>query len=385
MSALVITRFRPDQPKGGAALRNWQNINALSHLGPVDVVSIGQSMAVDKASVVRNWRHFPIRDKPASSRLCAKAWPIRPGVHPGVETYHHPEAVTSITEMGPYELGVIEELSLARYLGPLKRICKRVVFDAHNVEADLRKDMAQSGAIEKFKAGRLAQEERRVVEGADIIWACSDIDAERLQALYEPQEKITVVPNCVRIEDYDGLGPTPMRAPISLLYPGTFSYSPNEVAALSLANEALPALHDAGINAEIVLAGRNPTKRMQEAAKANPLVIVTGEVESMLPYLKAASAIVLPITVGSGTRLKILEAFAAKRPVITTPKGVEGVDIEDNRHVLLASSATDIVKAVQRLAKEEKLSTHLCEEAFNLVNANYSWDAAARAIALSLL
>lgn len=399
MNAIVITRFRPDQPRGGAALRNWQNINALSRLGPVDVISIGEPMAAGEVPGVRIWRHFPVRDKPVQAKAWRRAWPVRPGVHPVVETYNHPNALAAIVEMGPYDLGVIEELALARYLQPLQKVCKRVVFDAHNVEADLRKDINLSGIVGKFKAGRLEDEERRVIKGADVVWACSEIDAERLRALYQPRGAVTLVPNCVQVEAYDGLGPTPIEAqaasddrspkegaaaPLSLLYPGTFSYSPNEVAAMSLVNDVLPALRRAGINAQIVLAGRMPTRRMEEAAQADGDVIVTGEVDSMLPYLQAASAIVLPITVGSGTRLKILEAFAARRPVITTPKGVEGVDIEDGREVLVASNADDIVAAVKRLVQEQGLSEALCAKAFALVNERYSWKAAGEAIALSL-
>jgi len=113
---------------------------------------------------------------------------------------------------------------------------------------------------------------------------------------------------------------------------------------------------------------------MIEAARRDPRIVVTGPVPDIRPYLAAASAMVVPLFQGSGTRFKILEAFAANVPVISTPKGAEGLDIEDGTHLLIAESADEFVDAVQQLWADENLAKKLTANGLELLKQLYFWD-----------
>ena len=174
------------------------------------------------------------------------------------------------------------------------------------------------------------------------------------------------------------------RLPVTLVYPGLFSYRPNEDAALRLIGDVVPAVRALGYQARAVLVGRNPTPALVDAARRDPAVHVTGAVESIVPYLEQPCVVTLPITLGSGTRLKIVEAFAAGKPVVTTAKGVEGIDAVDGKHLLVREGPQAIASAVIDLWTRPSMRVTLCATALALARDKYSWSAATDRIAASL-
>ena len=132
--------------------------------------------------------------------------------------------------------------------------------------------------------------------------------------------------------------------------------------------------------ARLVL-GRNPTPSLLEQPQA---ASVTGAVESVVPYLEQACVVALPITIASGTRLKILEAFAVGRPVVSSAKGAEGIEALNGTHLLIRETPESIAEAVIDLWNRPVLRTTLCQNALELVRTRYSWSIAARRIAQSL-
>jgi glycosyltransferase involved in cell wall biosynthesis len=109
--------------------------------------------------------------------------------------------------------------------------------------------------------------------------------------------------------------------------------------------------------------------------------VVTGRVADVRPYLVDASVMVVPLFQGSGTRFKILEAFASKIPVISTAKGAEGLDVIDGTHLLIAESAEEFVRAVKRLLGDKRLAKRLTISGLDLVKQQYSWKVATERIA----
>lgn len=405
ISSLVLTRFRPDQPAGGAALRNWQNIQALSRLGPVDVVSIGDVAHTEPVEVVRHWQAFV--PEPIANRLGGlNRWrPTLEGLertrHPVLDAFHCPAAARWIEarlSSHAYDIVVVEELALALYLRTIVRSGTRVVFDAHNVEADLRREMAAKRKLGHSWRGRLRtrllgrrlrEVERRAVRAADLIWVCSEVDADALRRAYRPSAPITVVPNGVDVAAYRPHHAVRVDAdwsdhPLTLMYPGAFSYYPNEEAALCLIKRVLPLVRRRHPEARAVLVGRDPTPAMLAAADNDPGIIVTGTVPSVLPFFEPPCVVTLPITLGSGTRLKILEAFAAARPVISTRKGAEGIAATDGRELFLRNDPGEMAEGAIQLWHSSALRRSLCDNALQLVLTRYSWETAAQRIKASL-
>jgi glycosyltransferase involved in cell wall biosynthesis len=169
-----------------------------------------------------------------------------------------------------------------------------------------------------------------------------------------------------------------------MVYPGSFAYPPNAAAAIRLMTDVLGAVRTRGFEARVVLVGREPGAALLAAAARDRDVHVTGAVESVLPYLEQPCVVTLPIDGGSGTRLKILEAFAIGRPVVSTVKGAEGIDAVDGVHLLIRHDARAIADAVIQTWHRRDLRAQLCANALDLVRQRYSWSAATEAIAACL-
>jgi glycosyltransferase involved in cell wall biosynthesis len=371
------------------------------------VVSIGPKETNEKIEGVRKWKAFSWWELLFRHSLKEHAkkclWLMRPGIEPSIDFYRH-RAVSDwlahrLSERH-YDVAVIEELFLAGYLPKLKRAGCTVVFDAHNVERMLQTEMdwARAGENTRFrrKVGdwvlqrRKGLEEKRAVLEADLVWACSDQDSAGIQREYGRTKGVSVIPNGVNVDDYQRDAASPAgesweHLPITLASAGAYEYFPNEDAAMRLINGVLPALRSRGHkDARIVLIGRTPTPAMRTAALKDKDIEVTGEVDSVLPYLKQPCIITLPLTLGGGTRLKILEAFAIGRPVVTTPKGAEGINAVDGEHLLIRDGSEAFADAVLELWNDAELRSRLCANALELVREHYSWPSAGRKIAKSL-
>jgi len=137
-------------------------------------------------------------------------------------------------------------------------------------------------------------------------------------------------------------------------------------------------------NSRLLLVGSNPTEKMREAAEKDPNIIVTGEVEDVRPYLAAASVMVVPLYKGGGTRFKILEAFAAGCPVVSTTKGAEGLNSEDGVHLLLRDDVEGLTEGIIKIWSDASLRERLVHNGYDLVQSNYSWDAVSHNVKLAL-
>jgi glycosyltransferase involved in cell wall biosynthesis len=403
MTSLVLSRFRPDDVRGGAALRNLQNLRALSRLGPVDVASIGVAATVTPIPGVRKWAAFAVTDGTATSGLPGR-WLLHRRAFPSPVNCHLPAAVRWLRQQcteSRYDVVLIEGLVLASYIAPLRRLGLPIIFDAHNVETSLcAMDHAASRATDPVLRRvkdvgvrrRIEALERDAVRAADLVWACSDGDVAEIRRRFHPTGLVATVVNAVDVEAYartTGAATTACdgdwsKLPITLLYPGLFSYGPNADAALRLVDQVLPAIRDRGYQARVVLAGRGPTPAMLERARRDPFVTVTGEVTSMIPFLQQPCVVTLPITVGSGTRLKIVEAFAARSPVVTTARGAEGLDVRDNEHLVIRDNPMSMATAAIDVWHRRDWRDRLCTAAHALVCERYSWSAAAAAIEATL-
>jgi glycosyltransferase involved in cell wall biosynthesis len=404
MKTIFLTRFRPDAVDGGSALRNRQNIFGLGKSGPVDVVSIGADGEAAPLEGVRDWTHFSLREALAGrsrgERVRRRLWRLRAGAHPVVEQYLHERVarfLEDVVNRERYDVAVVSEVFLASYLPLFRRLGCKVVFDCHNIESALATDVDAARSKRaplgyRLSVGllqrRMHASERQAARDADVVWACSEADARGLEDLFGLSKRVAVVPNGVDVSSYapaeETNGTAWSRSVVTLLYPGTFSYFPNEDAAMRLIDEVLPALRARGREARVLLVGRSPTAAMLAAAERDPGVIVTGPVASVLPYFHRPAVVTLPIRVGSGTRLKVLEAYAARCPVVSTAKGVEGISGRDGEHHFVREDGGGTAEAVLRVWDDEGLRRALTANAAALVEREYSRDAAVRRIAESL-
>ncbi|MER3514494.1 MAG: glycosyl transferase family 1, partial [Chloroflexota bacterium] len=134
----------------------------------------------------------------------------------------------------------------------------------------------------------------------------------------------------------------------SLVFTGKMDFRPNVDAALWLAHDILPRVRQAHPEATLAIVGQRPSPAVARLAK-QPGVIITGRVEDVRPYIAGAQVYVAPLRMGSGTRLKLLEAMAMGAAIVSTRLGAEGLPVESGRHLLLADTSADFAQAVTAL------------------------------------
>lgn len=398
--SLFITQFIPYPPTGGAPLRNWQNINALIKLGPVAIFTVSKFRGASSEKHkhppgVTLWRHH----KPQERSLIEKSFDklrqwLAPNRIPGeiIESSASRELEELISTFRP-DIVIFEELWLHCYLPVVQKFNCKIILDEHNVEAPLYLDKRKSSdkLIKRIKSSmtfrKIMQSEQHIASKSEQVWFCSQADADLFSSLYQTSTQLCVVPNGINIDYYKEIRSGTFQLPNEieqgkhiLLFVGRYSYIPNAVAAELLIEHIYPRLKALYSDFSLILVGPSPTQKMVSASETNPSIFVTGCVDDVRPYLALSTAVIVPLLEGGGTRLKILEAFAAKRPVVSTSKGAEGLNTKDNKHLLIRNGVEDLVAGVSEIWSDQNFSKEMIENAYQLIKQKYSWEANSKVI-----
>lgn len=250
------------------------------------------------------------------------------------------------------------------------------VFDSHNCLSALAGQLAKEArtglrhVIYATEAARLRTMEKRICDIVDVTLVCSNDDHVAFSSNGCDGE-FTVVPNGVDTDSFQP-GPPDVEEPGTLVFTGAMNYYPNEQAALFLCNEILPLIHETHPHLRIFLVGKTPTAKVRSLHNGRT-VTVTGSVDDIRPFVHRAQVVIVPLKHGSGTRLKILEAFAMGKPVVSTNVGAEGIAAKDRAHLLLANDAPAFADRVNELVSSHDLRRRLGQAARNLVEREYDW------------
>jgi len=248
----------------------------------------------------------------------------------------------------------------------------------HNVEAQIWERHARIAADPFMKAAcwlearALARTERRYVESADHVLTVSDND-RAFFLRYIPPSRISVIPTGVDTE-YFTPSPGPEQ-PDTAVFTGTMDWMPNEDAVLYFTGRILPLIRRDVPGAAFWVVGRRPPKRVE--ALASDRVMVTGAVDDIRPYLGKAAVCVVPLRSGSGTRIKIFEAMAMGKAVVSTTLGAEGLPVRHGENIILADDPADFAGQVVQLLRDPQRRAQLGQAARRLVEESYGWAAVA--------
>ncbi len=301
--------------------------------------------------------------------------PIRSLPRPGAATRNEIDAEL---RNGRHDIAVFDFLDSTDFLPPKPSI--PVVLFEHNVEADLLRDQSKlelrllKRLRVRTRAAGLASLEREMVRRFDHTIAVSTDDAVRLRKL-AGHARVTAVPTGA---DTRNLNPSPLPpedAPVAM-FTGLMHYPPNVDGVTWFCDEIWPRVLREVPYAKFVIVGRNPSGAVQ--ALASPTVEITGEVPDVGAQLERATVAVVPLRIGSGTRLKVYEAMACGRPVVSTTLGAAGLDVQHGRDLLFADTAAGFAEAVTYLLTDRTAATRLAEGAAATA-ASQDWTAATRA------
>ncbi len=387
----------PLPPRGGADLRNWENVKAVLSSGRVAVFALaGGSEEPPAEAGIEVWRTS--RDASLGDRIelaiGSSEWPEG---HPS-DAYYSPEVVYELEEIVRTfepDVAVLEVLSTHHYIDALAELGLPVALDAHNVEGPLAVDIAAAsagGPEARLRRGRLAERlgkiESAAFERADQVWVPSERDAQITAQRYGTTTPIEVVPNALDVDSYasppaddeERLGATDP----TIVLTARFDYPPNAVAARFLVEKVLPRLWERLPSARLRLVGSAPTGFVRSAARRDPRIEVTGPVPEVASFLARAYAVAVPLFQGGGTRLKVLEAFAAGTPVVATRKAVEGLDVVEGAHFVVAESADEFVAALLALWTDPARAAAIAARARRLVRERHSREVVCRCVASAI-
>jgi glycosyltransferase involved in cell wall biosynthesis len=292
--------------------------------------------------------------------------------------------VRALTATEAYDVVQISSLEMMPYRqaisarGPHR---PRVVFDDLNAEYELQRraaltDLAHlprwhAGLYSALQSRRLRYYEARVCGDAAAVIAVSPLDAALLRRI-APAARYTVIPNGVDTRAFP-FRQTPSASPPELLFTGTMDYRPNVDAMLWFGEAIWPRLRQARPDLRCQIVGKAPDPRLRALAARQPGLVVTGMVPEVQPYLARAAVYVVPMRMGSGTRLKVLEAMAAGVPVVSTRLGIEGIGTGPTDYASVAETPAAFAHAVLRLLDDPAQANMLAHRARTLAEREYDW------------
>ncbi len=380
-AALMLAPETPYPLAGGGALRTASLLHYLSRKYDTDLIVFRQPGAPQPAEHLPPGlvRRLTVIDLPSHSqvraaRLARNAGRLLRCVPPLVDRFAgFGEAIRRAVSGQAYEIGVVEHFWCAPYVRELAPECARTVLDLHNVESVLHQRCAATESRLESLAHGVFQRAARNLEVRwlpryHLLLAVSANDAGVLRSV-APHAKIAVYPNA--------LPATPMpecESDEAVVFSGNMEYHPNISAVRFFRREVWPLLRERWPGLAWRLVGKNPNA-VREFTSGDPRIEVVGPVADAVSELARCRAAVVPLLAGSGTRLKILEAWAAGLPVVSTTIGAEGLPACDGENILLADGAQALAEGLSRLLASPSLRAQLGQSGRCLLEKEFTWEA----------
>ncbi len=396
MRILFLCPYPPYPPHSGGMLRMYHLLRGLARRHTVYCLTFASDPAAVAALA-------PLRDvcgvvtvpgAPARS-LLQRTWTTLTAPQPDMAlrnaSSRYAATLQRLLVSQPFDVVQAESIEMAHYgLALLQQRSARgqpwLVLDQFNAEyvlqrraalTDLRQITALRRTLRPLLAGlyslvqwqKLATYERHLLQAYDHVLAVSTEDRQALHHLAKTAS-ISIIPNGVDTHYFDrsALTVTPMP---HLVFTGTMDFRPNIDAVTWFVQQVLPLVRVSHPEVRLVVVGRNPAPAIR-ALHDGVMVDVTGAVADVRPFIAQAAVYVVPMRIGGGIRLKLLEALAMQTPVVSTSMGAEG--LIGTRPLLLADSPSDFAAAVLRLLDDPALRQQLGTDGRRFVQQYYDWE-----------
>ena len=277
-----------------------------------------------------------------------------------------------------FDCAVVDHLAPTSYFPDLPH----AVFFQHNVETVIWRRHVEhaSGLLRrayfKLQANRMYTYERRVSRDSGHIVAVSQNDADEMRRLFDVT-RVSEIPTGVNIEYF--LPPEPRPPAVAdLVFVGSMDWLPNLDGVFYFAREILPLIRKTRPETTLAVVGRTPPPKLIQLGVEDSKITVTGTVPDIRPYLWGSAVSIVPLRIGGGTRLKIYEAMAAKVPVVSTTIGAEGLTVNAPHDIRIADAPQDFADQCLDLLASHETRTCVSTAAWEMVNANFSWEHVSR-------
>ncbi len=282
------------------------------------------------------------------------------------------EFITAALSERHFDVAICDFLSASLNF-PLQTAVPVILFQ-HNIESELWARLAETEsnwlrrAVYKVEAAKMVRYEAAAVGRFQHVMAVSDRDRSQMMGMTSP-EQITVIPTGVNLEKYRRAGNSTILSNL-VIFTGSMDWEPNIDGVEYFCGEIWPRVLGRIPDAKFRIVGRNPHARVQKLQSDS--VEITGTVPSVIDHLKEAAAFVVPLRAGGGTRLKIYEAMAMGKAVVSTSIGAEGLDVHHGQDLLLCDDPRSFADGIAALLTDPKLREQLGSSAASLA-ARYDW------------
>ena len=376
-NVLVVSAHLPYPPRWGFGTRVYQLMRQISSRHDATLLCYA---APGDENVERLRQEFPVeivhREKRGvAGKRARQLRSLASRVPYDVWTTHSREMQRVIDRLcaeKSFDIVQLESTLLALFEFPPEA---RIVIDEHNVDYEVYARMHETErsplrrAFYRSQERRFERFEQRGWQEVAAVVATSEREAEIMRG-HAPETPVTAVPNSVDVE-YFRPDSTPVE-PGTLVFNGVLDYRPNIDGVNFLVDEVLPLVQKHRPDVRLTVVGRGSEADVKALRRRE--VDATGEVPDVRPYLQGAEIVVVPIRMGSGTRLKVVEGLAMGKPVVSTTLGCEGVNVRDGEHLLIGDTAAAFAMQIVHLFEHPQVGEALGRAGRELTGREYSWD-----------
>ena len=378
MKILYLTPYSPANPVFGGALRIY---HLLAHLCKYhDVTVAGYSTPEEEKELIKQFPNLagkthlienPNADKSARWNQIKSLFSTHSKWHQATISEQFQQKLDRLLAAESFDIIQSEfpVMAMFRYNSTAVKI-----IDCHNVEYDNFKRMAKvKNPFRKLfyhlESYKFYREETKVCAQQDGLLVTSERDISIFNETVPDVPKY-LIPNGVDTNYFQPFKTQP--EPNSMVFVGMMKYVPNYEGISWFLDEIFPKILEKVPDATITIVGKNPPKSISDRANKN--IIVTGFVEDTRPYVEKSAVYVVPLRMGGGTRLKIMESLAVKKPIVTTSIGCEGIDVVNGESLLIADKPGEFAARVIELFADPERVAELTEKGYELVKNKYRWE-----------
>ncbi len=371
MKLLVVSSWLPYPPDNGSRLRAFHLLQRLSRKHTLTLFSLGIPGEPDDVAQLRALcdRVEVVAPTPVLDDRLGFRGLLSPVPRHLVQT-ESPRMTALVAEAaGAHDAGLALQVEAARYLEPCASVPR--VFEEVEVTVYREQYLLEQQLSRRLRHGmtwwKFRRFIRRLVNSFDRSTVVSAQEREHLREIGCDVARVGIVPNGIEASH---VCPPVIRAE-RLIYPGSVVYSANLDAVQYFVRDVFPILRRQRPTLEFWVTGSTEGADISDLEV--PGVTFTGRLPEVDGPIAESAVCVVPLRIGGGTRLKVLQAMAVGTPVVSTTKGVEGLDVEDGRHALIADSPDAFAQQVQRLLDEPALGRQVAGHARRLVQERYNW------------
>lgn len=370
MRILFLTNLLPYPLDNGGKIKTFSTLKALSIMGnSVDLLCFSENSENDSGNVQKlknicndvQFIEHKLTTKSNIKYMMAVAFRSLFSKYPfGIYKYESKQmrdVIAKKIKENDYDIIYFDHLQMYKYFNSFDRKNVKFVLDQHNSESEIvyRTYQNSNNFLKKIflniEYNKIRKFEKKALSDVDKIYALSENDVESMKHLNVNLKNFSVIPIGV-IDNGIINKKEDKNKKLTLMFIGTLTWNPNNQGILWFVRNVIPKLNESGIEYDLYIVGKNPSDELKELCESYNNIFVTGYVNDVDEMYVKSDVMVVPLFVGSGQRVKIIESFSKGIPVISTSIGAEGLDCITDYNVVIADTDIEFVDSLRKMSDE---------------------------------